>query len=59
MQSHKTAGIQLARKFDLLAIDSRGKFRIWETHLSRIICQKDVYMTLKILQTCRLSSLDV
>ena len=30
MQSHKTAGIWHARKSDLLAIGSRGKFRIWE-----------------------------
>ena len=59
MQSHKTAGIRHAIKSDLLAIASRGKFGIWETHLSRIICQKDVYMTLKIPQTRRLSSLDV
>ena len=29
------------------------------THLCRIICQKDVYMTLKIAKTCRISSLGV
>ena len=29
------------------------------THLCRIICQKDVYMTLKIAKACRLSSLGV
>ena len=29
------------------------------THLCQIICQKDVYMTLKIAKTCRISSLGV
>ena len=29
------------------------------THLCQIICQKDVYMTLKIAKACRLSSLGV
>ena len=29
------------------------------THLCQIICQKDVYITLKIAKTCRISSLGV
>ena len=29
------------------------------THLCQIICQKDVYMTLKIAKACRISSLGV